>query len=60
MEDGEEDRVVQRIRKLMALAEIAESPNQHEAEAAATAACKLMLRFNIDVERDDPRSEQAR
>ncbi len=42
------DRIVTRIRKLLALAE---SPNRHEAEAAATAARKLMLKFNIAVER---------
>ncbi len=47
-EESPENRVVQRIRKLLALAE---SPNQHEAEAAATAARKLMLRFNIEVEK---------
>jgi len=57
VEEAEEDRVVQRIRKLLALAE---SPNRHEAEAAATAARKLMLRFNIEVEEDDPRAEHAR
>lgn len=51
VEDAPENRVVQRIRKLLALAE---SPNQHEAEAAATAARKLMLRFNIEVEREAP------
>jgi hypothetical protein len=51
VEDAPENRVVQRIRKLLALAE---SPNQHEAEAAATAARKLMLRFNIEVERETP------
>ncbi|MCH9685457.1 MAG: SprT-like domain-containing protein [Deltaproteobacteria bacterium] len=41
------DRLVARIRKLLALAE---SPNQHEAENAATAAQKLMLRFNIEMD----------
>jgi hypothetical protein len=41
----EDDRLVSRIRKLLALAE---SPNQHEAENAASAAQKLMLRFNIE------------
>lgn len=41
------DRLVARIRKLLALAE---SQNQHEAENAATAAQKLMLRFNIELD----------
>ncbi len=47
-DDGRGDRMVARIRKLLALAE---SPNQHEAEAATVAAQRLMLKFNIDVER---------
>lgn len=48
-EDREDpaSRTVARIRKLLALAE---SPNLHEAEAAATAARRLMLKFNIEVE----------
>jgi len=45
--DDPAHRVVQRIRKLLALAQ---SPNQHEAETAATAARKLMLKFNVEVE----------
>ena len=53
----DENRVVQRIRKLLALAE---SPNQHEAEAAATAARKLMLRFNIEVEREATQDSTSR
>ena len=44
-------RTVARIRKLLALAE---SPNQHEAETAATAARRLMLKFNIEVEQARP------
>lgn len=40
-------RIVARIRKLLALAQ---SPNQHEAESAATAARRLMLKFNIEVD----------
>ncbi|PRP94297.1 SprT-like domain-containing protein [Enhygromyxa salina] len=40
-------RLVARIRKLLALAQ---SPNQHEAETAATAARRLMLKFNIEVD----------
>ena len=38
-------RVVRRIHKLLALAR---SPNQHEAEAAATTARRLMFKFNIE------------
>lgn len=45
--DDPASRTVDRIRKLLALAQ---SPNQHEAEAAATAARRLMLKFNIEVE----------
>jgi len=43
---AEVDRVLDRIRKLLALAE---SPNQHEAETAMRAAHALMLRYNLDV-----------
>ncbi len=43
-EQGEE-RVVERVARLLALAE---SPNIHEAEAAASAAQRLMLKYNID------------
>ena len=49
--DAPVDRMIARIRKLLALAQ---SPNQHEAEAAATTARKLMLKFNLDVDRADP------
>lgn len=42
------DRVVARVRKLLALAE---SSNQHEAELAATTAQRLMMKFNIDLDR---------
>lgn len=41
---AEEDRILRRVTKLMALAE---SPNQHEAEAAAAAAQRLMLQYNL-------------
>ncbi len=41
----EEHRVVERIAKLLALAE---SPNMHEAEAATLAAQRLMLKHNLD------------
>ena len=43
---GESDRVLDRIRKLLALAG---SDNMHEAEAAMQRAHELMLRYNIDV-----------
>ncbi len=46
-EASADDRVVAKIRKLLALAD---SPNQHEAENAASLAQKLMLRFNIEVD----------
>jgi hypothetical protein len=44
--DVEVDRVLDRIRKLLALAG---SPNQHEAEIAMRKAHELMLRHNIEV-----------
>jgi hypothetical protein len=44
-----EQHVVQRIARLLALAE---SPNRHEAEAAAMAAQRLMLKHNLDVRKD--------
>jgi hypothetical protein len=50
-ENGENDRekrLVERIARLLALAE---SPNAHEAEAAASAAQRLMLKYNLDVAR---------
>jgi hypothetical protein len=40
-----QDKVVERIARLLALAE---SPNRHEAEAAMTAAQRLMLKYNLD------------
>jgi hypothetical protein len=39
------DKVVERIARLLALAE---SPNRHEAEAAMAAAQRLMLKYNLD------------
>lgn len=39
------EKVVERIARLLALAE---SPNEHEAQAAALAAQRLMLKHNID------------
>jgi hypothetical protein len=41
----ERARVIERIAKLLALAE---SPNEHEAQAAMGAAQRLMLKYNID------------
>ncbi|MBI5532085.1 MAG: DUF2786 domain-containing protein [Deltaproteobacteria bacterium] len=38
-------RVIERVARLLALAE---SPNQHEAEAAMAAAQRLMLKYNLD------------
>jgi uncharacterized protein (DUF2267 family) len=48
VQDGAETRVVERIARLLALAE---SPNQHEAEAAMAAAQRLMLKHNLDAVR---------
>ncbi len=45
--DAEGKRVLERVHKLLALAE---SDNQHEAEAAAAAAQRLMLKHNVSVE----------
>ncbi len=45
-EGSESARVLERIRRLLALAD---SPNANEAEAAMAAAQKLMLRYNLDV-----------
>lgn len=47
--EGEpEDRIVERVARLLALAE---SPNSHEAEAAMAAAQRLMLKHNLDAAR---------
>ncbi|HEY6723148.1 MAG TPA: DUF2786 domain-containing protein [Polyangiaceae bacterium] len=43
--DTPEGRVLERVAKLLALAE---SPNVHEAQAAMSAAQRLMLKYNID------------
>ena len=57
-DDDPASRTVDRIRKLLALAQ---SPNQHEAEAAATAARRLMLKLNIEVEQaTGPRAAERR
>jgi hypothetical protein len=54
--NDDETRVVERIAKLLALAE---SPNQHEAEAAMAAAQKLMLKYNLDVRADSAQRDYA-
>jgi hypothetical protein len=41
----ERARIIERIAKLLALAE---SPNEHEAQAAMGAAQRLMLKYNVD------------
>lgn len=46
--DPAEERIVERIARLLALAE---SPNRHEAEAAMAAAQRLMLRHNLEAVR---------
>ena len=43
--DPEQDRMLRRVQKLLALAE---SPNENEARAATEAARRLMLRYNLD------------
>jgi hypothetical protein len=43
-----EEKMVERIARLLALAE---SPNRHEAEAAMAAAQRLMLRHNLEADR---------
>src|SRR4029077_4252276 len=39
--------VIERVARLLALAE---SPNQHEAEAAMAAAQRLMLKYNVELQ----------
>ena len=46
--------VIRRVQKLLALAE---SPNQHEAENAASTAQRLMLKYNIDASQADVAAE---
>jgi hypothetical protein len=45
---GSDDRIVERIARLLALAE---SPNRNEAEAAMSAAHRLMLKHNLEAVR---------
>jgi predicted SprT family Zn-dependent metalloprotease len=47
-EKGEE-KIVERVARLLALAE---SPNVHEAEAAASAAQRLMLKYNVTLQKE--------
>jgi hypothetical protein len=49
---SEDDRIVRRIKRLLALAE---SDNEHEAQAAASAAQRLMLKYNIELLEAGPR-----
>jgi hypothetical protein len=51
-----EDHVLDRIAKLLALAE---SPNEHEAQAAMSAAQRLMLKYNVDARERGVRSAYA-
>ena len=43
--DSKESRTLERIARLLALAE---SPNEHEAQSAMTAARRLMLKYNLE------------
>lgn len=52
--EGDRGRVLERITKLLALAE---SPNPHEAEAAMAAAQRLLLKHNLELG-DSPRARQ--
>jgi hypothetical protein len=45
-EDSPEARVMQRVAKLLSLAT---SPNEHEAQAAMSAAQRLMLKYNLSI-----------
>lgn len=49
-ESTPQDRIVARVQKLLALAQ---SANQHEAELAASTAQRLMLKYNVDLQRDE-------
>ena len=44
--EDQSDRMLQKVRKLLALAD---SPNAHEAEAAMATAHALILRYNLDI-----------
>ncbi len=45
--NDERSRVIERVARLLALAE---SPNVHEAEAAMAAAQRMMLKYNVDLQ----------
>jgi hypothetical protein len=51
-----EDKIIERIARLLALAE---SPNQYEAEAAMAAAQRLMLKHNLEVVRAGRERDQC-
>jgi len=51
---GGEDRILVRVKKLLALAE---SPNRHEAEAAMAKAHELISRHNLDLLRTEKKKE---
>jgi predicted SprT family Zn-dependent metalloprotease len=55
-ESPEQDKLLARVHKLLALAQ---SDNQHEAEAAAAAAQRLMLRHNLEMPERDERDGYA-
>ena len=55
--DPEQARVLERVRRLLALAD---SPNRHEAEAAMAAAQRLMLRHNLDAGRRPEGADEYR
>ncbi len=54
--DTAESRTLERIAKLLALAE---SPNEHEAQAAMSAARRLMLKYNLEEIAAPKRSSQG-
>ena len=57
-QDGPEDAVLQRLKKLLKLSK---SPNEHEAQAAMEKARLLLVKYNIDlVELDRQRSYASR
>lgn len=51
---GEEDKITLRIKKLMALAE---SKNQHEAEAAMAKAYELISKYNLTILEDNKKQD---
>lgn len=54
--DSERLRIVARVQKLLALAE---SSNQHEAELAAATAQRIMLKYNLELQRTDAAGDDA-